>query len=993
MSSLNSIHILQLLREEESESKGTTQRAQEKKHRSGMNYLKLGDFKEALKCFEFDLHSAKEAGDRIREGHAYSNLGTVYCRLGDPPKAIDILNQALSIAEQVGNIHWKAKIYTNLGLCHYYLSDFKTAIEFQQEALTIHKQFGNKNSEGLSCTNLGLVYHSLGDFKAALEFHQQALTIAKQIGTKDLEEKACCNLGVTYDLLGDIKTAIDYHQQHLSLAKELGYKVAEGNANGNLGNAYHALGDFTDAAKYHHGALNIHKEVGDVLAYCNVGADYKTLGDLKTAIEYLQQGLTIAKQIGNKNSEGMAYELLGDVYHTRGDFKTAIEFRQQSLNFAQEAGNKPSEGEANGGLGLAYHALGDFNTAIKYHKKHLDIAEQVGDKKAEGNAYLNLGLAYYSLSNFDEAVMNHEAALSIAEKTGNKESEGKACSNLGSVYGSIGDFKKAEKYFQQDLSLAKEAGNKNAQASACLNLGVVHRSLGDSEKAIDFCKQALSIAKEVGNKKAEAQAYCNLGDAYEFVGESDKAEDFYQSSVRLFDEMRNLLQSNDEWKIGLRNQYESVYRQLWLVQLQLNKTDDALSTAERGRAQALMDLMESQYGVKSTQTVNDKEDICCISNFVSSMTIFLAESSNAVNFWVLRKGQPCQFLQTVISDSLESLTQKAYKQIGVFEKVMCENRSLDDQEESKEMSKRNPGAKQSTSVDGEPESDALKILSERIISPISHLLQLQDSEVVIVPDASLFLVPYAALMDQDSRPLSQTIQIRLAPTLTSLKLMAECHEEDHRTSGALLVGDPCVESVRLNGREVEQLPAAKQEVEMIGNILNITPLTGKHATKVEVLSRLNSAALIHIAAHGRPETGEIILSPNPGTSKRPKEKDFVLTMADVLNVKLRAKLVVLSCCHSGRGKIKAEGVVGLARAFLGAGARAVLASLWAIHDKATLEFMRYFYEHLVEGKSAGKALNQAMKQMQESDDFRKVRYWAAFVLIGDNVTLNFNQLR
>ena len=155
----------------------------------------------------------------------------------------------------------------------------------------------------------------------------------------------------------------------------------------------------------------------------------------------------------------------------------------------------------------------------------------------------------------------------------------------------------------------------------------------------------------------------------------------------------------------------------------------------------------------------------------------------SVNFWVLRKGQPCQFLQRVISDSLESLTQKAYKQIGVFKKVMCENRSLDDQKESKEIPERNLGAKQSTSADGE--GDALKILSELIISPISHLIQLQGSEVVIVPDASLFLVPYAALMDQHSRQLSQTIQIRLAPTLTSLKLMAECQEEDHRTSGAL----------------------------------------------------------------------------------------------------------------------------------------------------------------------------------------------------------------
>ena len=178
---------------------------------------------------------------------------------------------------------------------------------------------------------------------------------------------------------------------------------------------------------------------------------------------------------------------------------------------------------------------------------------------------------------------------------------------------------------------------------------------------------------------------------------------------------------------------------------------------------------------------------------------------------------------------------------------------------------------------------------------------------------------------------------------------------------------------------------------MIGQILNIEPLTGKNATKDRVLSGLNSVSLVHIAAHGRTETGEIILSPNIPSAQRPKEKDFLLTMADVLDAKVHAKLVVLSCPNSGRGKIKVEGVVGIARAFLGAGARSVIATLWAIDDEATLAFMRHFYDHLVAGQSASKSLHQAMKRMQESEKFNAVKHWAPFVLIGDDVTLNFGQ--
>ena len=149
--------------------------------------------------------------------------------------------------------------------------------------------------------------------------------------------------------------------------------------------------------------------------------------------------------------------------------------------------------------------------------------------------------------------------------------------------------------------------------------------------------------------------------------------------------------------------------------------------------------------------------------------------------------------------------------------------------------------------------------------------------------------------------------------------------------GALLVGDPCVEEFkRRRGKRVKLccLPEAREEVEMIGEILNTEPLTGKDATKDQVIERIGSVALVHIAAHGDMEAGEIALAPNPArTSKIPKDKDYLLTMSDVQAIQLRARLVVLSCCHSAQGKVTAEGVVSIGRAFLGAGARSVLVSL------------------------------------------------------------------
>ena len=170
---------------------------------------------------------------------------------------------------------------------------------------------------------------------------------------------------------------------------------------------------------------------------------------------------------------------------------------------------------------------------------------------------------------------------------------------------------------------------------------------------------------------------------------------------------------------------------------------------------------------------------------------------------------------------------------------------------------------------------------------------------------------------------------------------------------------------------------------MIGRLLGVQPLLGRDATKQAVLKSMHSVSLIHFAAHGYAERGEIALSPISSCGT-PNEEDYLLTMAEISQVRLTAKLVVLSCCHSASGQIRAEGVVGIARAFLASGARAVLAALWAVEDKATMWFMNRFYEHLVLGESASESLHQAMKSMRQNR-FSDVMQWAPFMLIGDDV--------
>jgi len=285
----------------------------------------------------------------------------------------------------------------------------------------------------------------------------------------------------------------------------------------------------------------------------------------------------------------------------------------------------------------------------------------------------------------------------------------------------------------------------------------------------------------------------------------------------------------------------------------------------------------------------------------------------------------------------------------------------------------------------------LEVLYNTLIAPV--LSDVQHDEIVIVPDSKMYTVPFAALKDPSTgKYLSESKRIRLVPSIAVLKLLQEHPVDHHSQQGALIVGNPSVGDVMFRGEKktFSKLHWAGVEAECVSRAVHrttVTMLTESEATKDAVLAKMKEGvAIIHIAAHGSSETGEIVLTPIASQDRQglPEEKDYLLTMKEVQEVG------VLSCCHSGRGEIRAEGMIGLSRAFLAAGARAVVASLWAISDEVTLSFMISFYESLCKGNSASVSLDFAMKEIREHEN-RDPKYWAPFFLIGDDVTINFGQ--
>ena len=954
------------------------------------------------KLFHTSEEFQKFVKDKAIKGQLYSGLGDAFRSRCEYKKAIEYHKLALGIARDLKDKVEEALACRKLGDDLQKVCSFNEAIEYHKIALRISTDLKDKAGEGYAYCSLGHGFRALYYHKQAIEYYKRCLSVAKELGNRGLEGAAYSSLGHAFDELSDYKTAQKYHYQHLNIAKSLKDMSGERTAYASLGSVFGSLGDFKKSLDHFHCAINIAKEMGDkealMLTYAGLGKAFEDLGNLKKAEEYTNMHLNLAKEIGNKCEEGGAYCNLGHIFFGLGNFKKSIECYNRQLKIAKDFGDLMAEGAALGGLGIVFDSLGDFAKAIDNHNDHLRIAKAAGDKDGEAIANGNLGNAYLSLGDFKKALHYFEQRLGIAKYLGDKAGEGRAYGHLGSTYRQLGDYKKAMDYYSLRLCIAQELGDKAGEGAACGYIGTVCQHLGNYKKAIEWNQQKLRIADDLGNQHMEGQAYSDIGLCFEMLKRLPKALENYQTSVRVFDRMRSLLQPKDEWKIGFRNECNPAYTGLWRVLLKQEKIDDALAAADDGRAQGLADLLTSKYGFQKGQTREQKlvKEEFGLLNASSSSTIFLAVNvlEKKVDIWFLSKEKPVlhrlrkldNHCTKNVAETLQSLIQFSYENIGVRANVNCENRSLDVLREN--CSAVGRSHKKESQPILQDDSIPLAALYSFVMAPILDLID--GDEVIIVPDGPLWLAPFSALLNPYSEYVCESLKIRLIPSLTSLKIIAHC-PEFHSSSGALIVGDPDVSEVTNSqgDRILEQLSFARKEAQMIGQILNVAPLTGKLATKCEVLKQICSVAVVHIAAHGHMQTGEIALSPNPKRrSQIPAEEDYILTMTDVMSVKLRAKLVVLSCCHSGRGEIKAEGVVGIARAFMGAGARSVLVSLWAIDDEATLEFMKSFYRNLEKGRSASESLNHAMKCLRESEKFSDVKYWAPFTLIGEDVTLD-----
>ena len=291
---------------------------------------------------------------------------------------------------------------------------------------------------------------------------------------------------------------------------------------------------------------------------------------------------------------------------------------------------------------------------------------------------------------------------------------------------------------------------------------------------------------------------------------------------------------------------------------------------------------------------------------------------------------------------------------------------------------------------GGPCTDDLRALFQTLIHPVKNFIK--GTKLIIVPDKFLFFTPFCSLLDENGCPLSENYSVQITPSLHTLYSSVKLSRKAS-VGFALFVGNPTIGKVSFCGEEIglDELPNATEEVKCLAPLFHAKPLIEAQATKERVVKFIHDAGIIHIAAHGDEERGEVFLAPDRNltgqASSLPKEESYLLTEKDIMDVHINARLVVLCCCHTGRGKISSEGIIGLTRAFLAAGARSVMATLWPIHDEGTKLFMENFYDEICKETSVCEALRRTMSTFQrhENNFYRSFWVWAPFTIYGEDV--------
>ncbi|MBI1745753.1 MAG: CHAT domain-containing protein [Acidobacteria bacterium] len=864
----------------------------------------------------------------------------------------------------------RAQQYLDEGQAAYRNGRMAEAAKAYGAALDLYKALSSESPIGLCLTRLGLVYLDLGDYAKAQAYSEAAITHRSSLGDRRGVAHSFNNLGLA--LAGQGR----YNEALPALRKALDINRQENDFEGmavnlrNMGLVHFYYG------RYHEVLNNYHKALDIIEAHPEAG--------------------------WSANERWAVLTSLGAVYKKLGWTERALRIYLDLLK--TPAPNRKIRVYTWNNVGTIYRSLGDPIKAKEYYEKGLLEAQHLESKPLQAVLLKNLGLIHlWHLRDVGGARKHLEASLALSISLRDDYEEANTNNYLGETARQQGQFAAARAYYEKAREISGNLMLREAEWGALFGLGKLCETQGDRSGAQQFYKEALAII--------ESARTALRGETLRSGFLTDKI-DVYEAMLRtLLTEDRT---AHDPHSIAQAFDYAERSK----ARVMLDLLSEASAHIEQGipvdlqsrRQQLLHDLAQSQTGRPRAETAGLwSERRLKIERELEALDLRILEANPR---YALIQETKIPLLSEVARELLTPETAVllffAGKQ-SIFVWLLTKERAeiqriaepwlIETRLRSYLRQLNHTGSAAYMTFSAE--------LYDTLMDKSLKSLPQSKTRLIIVPDGFLHTLPFETLLapgkskDGPRDFLIRRFEISYAPSVSTWIALHRIHGRSGYPGKALLgVSVDGMEATELTGQGAGEAAIWRSELaglaplrfadQELRNIQKYLPgakelyMNGrstKASLKQGVAARFK---VLHFATHSVinedvPESSFVLLSPDPAQPNQTR-----LWLYEIFNWRMEADLVVLSSCRSGLGpRVVGDGVIGFTRAFMYAGARALVTTFWEIRDDVTPFFMEQFYFYLGRGERPSEALRRAKLSFLSSPSYAHPFYWGAFAITGE----------
>jgi CHAT domain-containing protein/tetratricopeptide (TPR) repeat protein len=963
----------------------------------------------AIEQYQKALALWREVGDARGEGYTLTSIGLAYKSLGKLKETSDYLNQAVARLADAQDAPGQAFALNELGAAQRNLGDPLLALGNYDRALDLRRSIGDQWGQAQLYNNIGLVYSNIGQQRRAIENLELALPLYRAAGDRQMELNALNNIAKAQWEMGDLTDAFEQFKQLSKSCDETADCQLKPYIENGLGLIHDTWSEPQEALVNYDSALSLFREANNKAGLAtvldNIGMVYAALDDAQEARNYFQQALKLRQELNEPRGEAVTRSNLGYAEMLLGNYQEALNHLNLAMALAQKSRNRSFEAYTLARLGLVSAAQGETAKALDYYQRALAIQEEIKDRRGQAITLDQIGQlsasagrpAQEARRNYDEALRNWKA---VGDRQGEtialygiariERDQGKLAAARDRVEEAIGIVESLRsKMTSHQLRMTYLAGRQDLYALAVdirMRLYEQTRSGDDLEAALFASERAR--ARGLLDLLTEAHAGLNRGMSPQQAERNRRLEQEIAALTENWLRLRNLERKEDaaaaEEKLDAR-------------------------VLEREKLLAKVRAADPSYAALSRPPLQPRE----IQQLLDDDTLLLEYSLDESRsyLWAVTRTEVVPYTLPGRAE-IEKTAGRLRQALTAYEPPRPGESAL------QYLERRKKAAVEYRQL-------ALD-LSRMVLGPVSS--RLGGRRLVIVAAGGLQYIPFEALPAPDSArylPLISKHEIIYQPSATTLALL---RNNKHRPASktVAVIADPVFDSdddrVRASARgrpaapntslssvelgralrdigdagpdgggfKLRRLRYTAAEAEAIvaaapGSSMKAVDFKASRATVTG--QDLGQYSVVHFATHGilnerHPELSGIVLSM---VNEQGQPEDGYLRLGDIYNLDLPVDLVVLSACRTAVGRqVRGEGLVGLTRGFMYAGASRVVASLWKVEDEATAELMKRFYKYMLEKKlPAAAALRQAKIDVSESARWRAPFFWAGFVIQGD----------